>query len=630
MTPEGILPRLKESRLGQILVAGSLGDRAAQCLPYVLICIAVVAGFAYIHTYGVNVTWWDQWDSLIRCHEYQTGDLTMSKLWAPHDEHRIFFARLLMIGTAVLTNGNAVADMYVSEFLLFLTFLTFLAACRQQWSPRRAMWSAVPIAFLLLSLRQWQSMLWGFHVSFVMVILFVALTFLCLSRVRNERYVVALLWAGLAATLASFSSLQGIFAWPVGLGQLLLAPLTRRLKIRLAAIWGVLGVGEWAVYFYGWHHPSHKPTIGFSWEYLLTAVGNALCCRRAWALPVGAVLVLLSAAMIVVVARRRQWKEQSFWLAIMAFSAVTMTAITIGRASYGLEHAMSSRYATYPLLLVIAVFAISAAQCDGKLLLSRALWPGLMLCLIAPGIVVCSRDALAAGWTEREMKLYQQFVLCTLDSQPDEAIGFFPVHADGRRYPERSAMIRAWASFLREMKWSVFADRDLCARCQLPAPSLPVLPAGPGCRLEYVGVQPKDKTLLVYGWAVDSARNDTAGGVAVVVDDKPYLTYSGDLRVDLAKQLKNTKFVRSGFHCSIPLEKLAPGRHRVSLKVQAHDHRSVFATANTEFCLSPRDRAQARTASRDIEPNTPYASDRTVGDNRGDCNTLKPDDRRAL
>lgn len=56
-------------------------------LPIVFLCTLV-------HSFGVNVPFWDDWEMVPLFQKYDAGNLTLSDLLAQHNEHRIFFPRM--------------------------------------------------------------------------------------------------------------------------------------------------------------------------------------------------------------------------------------------------------------------------------------------------------------------------------------------------------------------------------------------------------------------------------------------------------------------------------------------------------------------------------------------------------
>ena len=63
-------------------------------LPWALLLLPVLQGFWYVHCYGVNVPWGDQWDGMAPLFEkWFAGTLSFGDFWAQHNEHRCLFPR---------------------------------------------------------------------------------------------------------------------------------------------------------------------------------------------------------------------------------------------------------------------------------------------------------------------------------------------------------------------------------------------------------------------------------------------------------------------------------------------------------------------------------------------------------
>jgi hypothetical protein len=67
--------------------------------------------------YAVNVPYLDQWDLVPLVDKAYTGRLSLAELWAPHNEHRIFFPQLIMVGLARLTHWNIGYELGVNLVL---------------------------------------------------------------------------------------------------------------------------------------------------------------------------------------------------------------------------------------------------------------------------------------------------------------------------------------------------------------------------------------------------------------------------------------------------------------------------------------------------------------------------------
>jgi hypothetical protein len=539
-------------------------DRAARYSAYIFIVLAAFSGFYYVYAFGVNVFWWDEWDVMpVLFERYVAGTLTLAKLWEAHNEHCIFFPNLVILGLGVLTKGNTVAYMYFTQVMLLTILAIFILAFRKQFTSGPAIWLMVPVAFLVFSLRQHENMLWGFQIAFAMVVASSLGVFLGLSLISNKRYMPMFVGSVLSATLATFSSLPGLIVWPIGLGQLLIVPLAKRPKVFLITAWTIIGSGEWFLYFQNWNKPKNNPMFDVS--YLLTVIGSSLFWSETTALVAGILVLALTMSAVIIVLIRRQWAVQSFWLATAAFVLATLAAITIGRSSYGTIQAIQSRYTTISIPLVVATYVMLASQ-SGKKLTGICI---SLLFLTLLGLTIFSAGTsffygLDQGTLKRELRQWHQLVVCTIDSQPDDMIKSYP----------RSDVPRMQTAVLKKIKYSVFADPELCAHCQLPNPSLPVLSTA--TRYEIYGFIARGDFVSINGWAVDWPAQDLAGGVAVVIDGVAYPTRYG-LRDDKAsKTLNSEKFLLSGFNCITSVKALGEGKHEISLKVLSRDGKAVY------------------------------------------------------
>ena len=457
------------ARRAQLAIAwASRWDRAAGYAAYAVMLLAVFTGLAYVYAFGVNLYWWDDWPTLpVLFEHYDAGTLSPADFWELHNEHRVLFPKLVMFGLGLLTRGDAVANMYFSQLLLAAILATYVIAFRRQFPGGWATWLMAPMAFLVFSWRQTENMLWGFQVGFVMVMAAALAAFLCLSRLSNQRYGPMFVGAVAAATVAAFSSIHGLLVWPVGLGQLFVVSLSRRLKVMLATVWAGIAAIEWLAFFQGWEKPPSHPAWGFAWEFLPTLVGGALWSSRRLAFAGGIVLLLAAAGAVVLVFACRQWAAQSFWLATMAFALATLGAITMGRCGYGVDYALASRYATFSIPIVIASYAIFVVQGRQRRHPATIAAAAVLLIMAVAGTAFSLSPGLTLGRSGREFRQYQQFMVATMDQQPGEIAGLVRVFPG-----DRTGVVRHAAAVLKKLKYNVFADEELCARYTTPDPSV--------------------------------------------------------------------------------------------------------------------------------------------------------------
>jgi hypothetical protein len=539
-------------------------DRVVRYSAYGLIVLAAFSGFCYVYTFGVNLYWSDEWEVIpVLFQKYDDGNLTLAEFWKSHNEHCIFFPKLVLFGLGILTNGNSLANMYFIEFLLVIILAVFIVAFRKQFRSGQSIWLMVPVAFLVFSLRQYENMLLGLQVNFILTIAAALCAFLGLSRVTNEKYAALFGSAISAALVSAYSSGQGIMVWPVGLCIILIAPLAKRLKISLLACWTGVGAAAWLFFFLNWNKPENDPAFKIS--YLLTLIGSSLSNNENIALLAGALILALAASAVVIVLLGRQWIEQSFWLAAMAFSSASMGGITVGRSVYGASQAMLSRYTSFSILLIVGTCIILASQSGKKYARICAVLACITFCLVVLGTSVAFFDGLMIGRDFREHLKWQQFIISTIESQPDDMI---EIQAD-------KAFPRKYAGVLKKLKFNVFADPEVCYPYRLPDPSLPGIDSA--TRAEIHGIVSLGPLMSIRGWAVDWPARDLAGGVAVVIDGVPHYTHYGLENDQAVKYLVSDKYLLSGFNCTVSVSEIGPGTHTISLKVLSRDCKGIYS-----------------------------------------------------
>ena len=212
----------------------------------VLLVLPFLLGLHFVHSYGVNVPWEDEWAYVTPLFEkWDAGTLSFWDFWAQHSEHRIVFGRMLEFVLGLLSGWNVVLEMYASQILLALILAGLLFAFCRTCAGKLRLWLAVPIAFLVFSLRQYQPFLMGDGIPHIVVSGAIVGAFLCLNLLNNAK---RLAWkttaAVLFATVATFSSGQGLLVWPMGLLPLLVSSLPKRRKISLLVIWAAIGALE--------------------------------------------------------------------------------------------------------------------------------------------------------------------------------------------------------------------------------------------------------------------------------------------------------------------------------------------------------------------------------------------------
>ena len=359
-------------------VAGSRGGRW-RYLAWPLVAAPVLLASWYVYVYGVNIAWEDQFFSLAPVFErWHDGNLRLDDFWEQHNEHRLFLPRIIMFTLGLATRWDTRAEMWLVQILLVLNLAIVLAVllrgCRVPWR----YWLAVPPAFLILSLRQYQNLLCGWQLHFVMATTAALAAFSLLASMGNgRRQGWKFAAAALAATAGTLSSANGLLLWPVGLLPLMLLRQPWRRRIGLAAAWLAIGAVQGAFYFVGYHKTVHPVpevqarTLANCSEYFLTVVGGALFPDLALAKWCGLLLLAIAAVGFGLIVVRGKLSQSAFWLTVLAFGLLTQAEVAWGRTPFGNSQALSSRYATFSLFVIIGVYGLLATLLSERAVASK-------------------------------------------------------------------------------------------------------------------------------------------------------------------------------------------------------------------------------------------------------------------
>ena len=461
----------------------TIAPRALTALTVVGFALPVVAYFWFVHRYGVNAIWLDQWDDI-----NVIGHPTLGNLWALHNENRIFFPNLVVLVLAGTTHFNIHTEEYVSGVMLVAAVGLIILAHKQR-SPSTPWLHYCPVVFVMLSLVQFQNSLWGFQMAWYLVFLALAGTLFLLDRVTLT--MTLLLGAIVVAVIGSFSSLQGLLIWPAGLVLI----YARRRSRGQTAVWIAAALAAGAVYFY--HASSVVRGSGGDYvilhpvkalEFFFGAVGDIVgeglsaTGHNQGIIALGVVVVSVGLWTGITYGLRRGDGGSPLGVALICFGILFAAVTTTGRASNGLGAAGASRYTTFDLLILIGCFlAILDRRSEraGAKGATRGVWT-IVTIVILLALVLGTRNGLANA-----ARLHQTFseagdVTVNIDEVPDSVVraALYPV------FGERTGFIRHAAQIAKSRHLSVFAS-GATARSAEDRPLIESLPASVVLRPRY-------------------------------------------------------------------------------------------------------------------------------------------------
>ena len=161
---------MKESGMTQFLNA----HRAALHRILLVCSLApIVSGVMFVGFFGTNVLFWDEWVIVPLLKKLVSGTLTFGDLFGMHNEHRMFFPRLVQLGVVAIThNYNSVSFMYLIQVCLLMTLAVFYLKAKRQFKFERLPFWFLLIPCFVFNWRQWENLLSGFQITFVMPLFF--------------------------------------------------------------------------------------------------------------------------------------------------------------------------------------------------------------------------------------------------------------------------------------------------------------------------------------------------------------------------------------------------------------------------------------------------------------------------
>jgi hypothetical protein len=416
--------------------------------------------------FGVNVIYWDQWSFLADpLSHWYNGSLSFQDLFAQHNEHRIFFPRIVMIGIAAVTSYNNLAEMVCIYTLLLINLILIYEIYQigTQWSWKSLMFF-IPVAWLIFSLHQCASLLTGFQISSFLCVTGFLITILFLDRSKGLDWYFA--GAILGGILSSFSFMTGLLVWPVGFLFIIL----KDWKInRHLLVWLSMSLLTFITFFIDYTWPGGHSSAVFSilakpfdaMSYFLVCNGGALDFYF-WASPFnvydwailtgitgGLLLLMITGFVLYRAFQIGIIRKNAHYMAFIFFALLSECMLTFGRGSLGVYQATADRYVTFTVLGIIGVYCILIQiqqSCNTDIWSKRIFY--LLCIMLLFGVVIGTIDGIMQGQIIKKQRDEMREILLSFETAPDSAIStLFPV-------PQ---FVRIWAPFLKQHQLNVFA-----------------------------------------------------------------------------------------------------------------------------------------------------------------------------
>jgi hypothetical protein len=277
----------------------------------------------------------------------------------------MLFPNLIVLALGSTTHLNTLTEIYISAVLLVIAAVLIALSNHRDLGGARHIIFYVPVAFLVFTLAQEGDTLFGFQLAWYLIVLALAVVIFLLNTSRVGWLV--LLAAIAAAVVGSYSSLQGLLIWPVGLVVL----LWRHSRRTVITTWLAAAVVTTAIYFYNFNRSDASSSGSYVLSHPLAAakffffnVGDIM----GWALPdnpgasntdilgLGVMIFLLAVVCLIAYARPGHLSKSPVGPALICFGLLFAATVTYGRSSFGLAVASQDRYVTFNLLTLVGCY----------------------------------------------------------------------------------------------------------------------------------------------------------------------------------------------------------------------------------------------------------------------------------
>lgn len=362
--------------------------RSLTRLIYVGYLIPAIVILGCVWQFYVNVPYMDQWELVPLFEKVIHGQANWGDFFARHNEHRIVVPRLIIIALGLVSQWTIALELAISGSLALITMglLLWLGQSFPLTKPSALAGKAgLATSIVFWSFIQQENWLWGFQISWFLVnaCLVGAIAYFSQANFRPQSHFEfkVLFPAALLCGIASFSSGQGLFTWIAVLPSLVRQVWDHPQRSRAIGLWLVAFLLTALLYQVGYNtgttrpSPTSLPSVGLFLSYWLGLLGNALLYRSPQAYWFGCLLIVnwVGFAGLFIQQFRRLGHQLAPWISLGLFALIVAGVTAIARAEeLGVKQALSSRYTTIAILLVIAVIQLWRVVIQERHLLE---WP---------------------------------------------------------------------------------------------------------------------------------------------------------------------------------------------------------------------------------------------------------------
>jgi hypothetical protein len=323
----------------------------------------------------VALPYWDEWFSpgtLLL--SYAKGTLSFSDFFYQHNESRKAFPYLLYITLAKIHGWDVRDGMVISLLeaaaicgLLFRLFIRTKGA-----TAITALVALTVTSFLVFSPVQYDNFLSG--LLFELFIPGLATILIVVVNLSPLQFGIKTTINAVIALVATYTFANGMLLWILGV------PLpgaqeyiSKRTRLLWYLVFALVGAAAISAYFVDYKPPPSHPPFHFGVlqlaHYMILWVGGYFNSAAASPFAIGIIVLSLwigaSANAVMLISCGAEWRHFYPWFLIGIYALSSGFITAIGRVGFGVEQALSSRYAIFSLFIYLGLLGTTfALYCD--------------------------------------------------------------------------------------------------------------------------------------------------------------------------------------------------------------------------------------------------------------------------
>ncbi len=554
----------------------------------------------FVASFGVNLPFWDEigWTDIFN--KVSQGKATFADFFNQHNEHRMFFPRLIATALAFATKWDIRYELYFSVFLGILTFFAlYKIAANQRENQRETEGKGLfhlanfLTCMLVFSLVQWENWLWGFQIAWFLINACVAIA-ICIAVAPAWKPITRLAGAAVFCFIASFSSAHGLLSWLALVPTVAAIPGNSQEKRKRIVGWVALFALSAAIYSIGYQKPVYHPDIFYflkhpllAGAYFFSLLGSPLVAGinpyifpnypafknlystasvPEYAANLAPVVggIVFCAYLFFALQFFSKKCEPEFriaaapWLSLGLFAVFYASLNTAGRAGFGSAvPALISRYTTPTVFIIISAIQMGRLflerdDRDKKGMSSQA-YRGLAFFLIG---LIWAKSGEAIATQINQVHIHQQnaktcFELVNyIDGRsPDNCLLLVIPHAPTAKYFAKKLDKIGLREFPKDIKF-----------INEPSPVYGFFDTG--FQVEKKTVVKRDGSLFAHGWAMFPDRLEQPGLVLLSHGNKKRFFASAHIHLDsqdVAKVLNSSRYAKARWAVNFSAESLPVG-----------------------------------------------------------------------